>query len=182
MTGKLVYKVGDLIEAAQQGEVWIIGHGCNCFNTMGSGIAPQIKYAFPYAYNADWQTEKGDKDKLGTYSLGEPEYYGYDSSLPLVFNLYQQYGYGGRNERKRDLNYNALYDALKAMGEDLHGFDCGDHNRHMVGLPKIGSKLAGGDWVIIEKIIERTLCLAEHDVIVYVLDEDEIPEGSIVIS
>ena len=37
------YKVGDLIEAAKSGEINVFGHGCNCFCTMGSGIAPLIK-------------------------------------------------------------------------------------------------------------------------------------------
>ena len=37
---------GDLIYLAQSGEVDLIVHGCNCFCTMGAGIAKGIKAAF----------------------------------------------------------------------------------------------------------------------------------------
>ena len=34
---------GDLIKLALQGEFDVIVHGCNCFCTMGAGIAKSIK-------------------------------------------------------------------------------------------------------------------------------------------
>jgi O-acetyl-ADP-ribose deacetylase (regulator of RNase III) len=37
---------GDLIELALQGKFDVIGHGCNCFCTMGAGIAPQMAKNF----------------------------------------------------------------------------------------------------------------------------------------
>ena len=37
------YKVGDLIEALKNHEVDAIGHQCNCFHVMKSGIAPLIE-------------------------------------------------------------------------------------------------------------------------------------------
>lgn len=174
MTGTLTYKVGDLIEAARSGEVWIIGHGCNCFTTMGNGIAPLIKAAFPYAYQEDLHTEKGDKSKLGSFSIGDPYETDYGDG-PIVFNLYSQYGFWGRNKGLRDLDYNALYDALNSMAERLHQYDHGDADCHTIGLPKIGAGLAHGDWDIIELMIKKTLCSAGHNVIIYVLDEKEIP-------
>lgn len=54
------YKIGDLLEAARNEEVHVIAHCCNCFVTMGSGIAPQIKKAYPYAFAADQGTTRGD--------------------------------------------------------------------------------------------------------------------------
>ena len=30
---------GDLIKSAKEGQFDVIIHGCNCFNTMGAGIA-----------------------------------------------------------------------------------------------------------------------------------------------
>jgi len=59
---------GDLIKLALEGKFDVIIHGCNCFCTMGAGIAKDIKSEFPEAYEADLKTEKGNKDKLGTYS------------------------------------------------------------------------------------------------------------------
>lgn len=170
----LKYKVGDLIEAAQSGEVMAIAHCCNCLNTMGSGIAPLIKHAFPSAYQADQETLRGDYGKLGTFSLGEEE-------TLWVYNLYGQYGYSKRKTGGRDLNYNALYDALCAMADDLHSYDKGGHGAFPVGLPMLGAGLAKGDWDIISLMIEKTLIKAGHDVTVYVLDENQIPEGAVVI-
>lgn len=178
MQNKLVYKVGDLISAAVNGEVQVIAHGCNCLCTMGNGIAPLIKSAFPYAYKADCETRKGDKLKLGSFTVGDPNLYGF-SGGPLVFNLYSQYNYTGRKYNRRDLDYNALYDALDLMAFELQCYDLGEVFK--IGLPKIGAGLAKGDWDIIELMIKKTLCQAGHDVIIYVLDEAEIPENADVI-
>ena len=56
---------GDLILLALEGKFDLIVHGCNCFCTMGAGIARTIKEHFPEAYEADLGTVKGDKSKLG---------------------------------------------------------------------------------------------------------------------
>jgi O-acetyl-ADP-ribose deacetylase (regulator of RNase III) len=64
---------GDLIELAIDGEFDLIIHGCNCFCTMGAGIAKTIKQKFPEAYKADLETEKGDKSKLGEISWAKSQ-------------------------------------------------------------------------------------------------------------
>ena len=46
---------------------------------------------------------------------------------------------------------------------------------YKVGLPKIGAGLAGGDWKIIETMIESVL--HDCDVTIYVLNKEEIPDG-----
>jgi O-acetyl-ADP-ribose deacetylase (regulator of RNase III) len=50
---------GDLIKLAKEGAFDLIIHGCNCFGTMGAGIARTIKSQFPVAYTADLDTKKG---------------------------------------------------------------------------------------------------------------------------
>lgn len=59
---------GNLIGLALSGEFDVIIHGCNCFHTMGAGIAKQIRQYFPEAYVADLHTGRGDLRKLGSYS------------------------------------------------------------------------------------------------------------------
>ena len=108
------YKIGDLIEAVKSGEVNVFAHGANCFCTMGSGIAPLIKEAFPKMYSADLKTEKGDKGKLGTITVAFLE-----NGSVAGFNLYSQYGYNRRKQGLRDLDYNALYDSLDQMKKAL---------------------------------------------------------------
>jgi O-acetyl-ADP-ribose deacetylase (regulator of RNase III) len=163
----LKYKVGDLIEAAKSGEVNLIAHGCNCYNTMGSGIAPLVARAFPRAYEADQETEKGSKAKLGKATFA----YDYDHKC-WVFNLYSQFGYWGRNRGQVDLSYEALEDAIDFM-RDI-GFN---RETLKIGLPKVGAGLAGGDWKIIERIIKERLVDYDYDVTIYVLDPKEIPQG-----
>ena len=62
---------GDLIQLAKDGQFDVVVHGCNCMCQMGAGIAKGIKAAFPAAYTADCETEKGDRGKLGTCSTAE---------------------------------------------------------------------------------------------------------------
>ncbi len=64
---------GDLIQKARAGEFDVLVHGCNCFCTMGAGIAKTIKQVFPAAYQADLATVAGDKTKLGSYSMASVE-------------------------------------------------------------------------------------------------------------
>jgi len=56
---------GDLIQLAKNGQFDLIAHGCNCFCTMGAGIAKAVKEVFPAAFEADEATQRGDRAKLG---------------------------------------------------------------------------------------------------------------------
>lgn len=139
------YVTGDLIHLAKNGYFDMIGHGCNCFNTMNSGIAKQIREEWPQLYKKDCETKSGDKSKLGTYT-GSFIYREQNLTAFWVLNLYTQYAYG------RDKVY-VDYDAIrKCMIKIRQNF-----LHYRVGLPKIGCGLAGGDWKIVEKIIEDEL-------------------------
>ena len=83
---------GDLIALAQAGKFDLIVHGCNCFCSMGAGIALAIRNAFPEAYAADRATARGDRGKLGTCSVGVVMV-GLDELH--VVNAYTQYHWGG---------------------------------------------------------------------------------------
>ena len=128
---------GDLVKQAEQFDV--IVHGCNCFCTMNSGIAPQIKSKFPEAYEVDCRTTKGDRNKLGTISFTK-------NTIPIVVNAYTQYRYG---TYKRQVDYDALRSCMRLLKETFSG--------KKIGLPKIGAGLAGGNWEVISKIIEEEL-------------------------
>lgn len=58
----------DLVKLASKGNFDCIIHGCNCFNTMGLGVAKSIRFAFPEAYTVDQKTKKGSREKLGKIS------------------------------------------------------------------------------------------------------------------
>lgn len=106
---------GDLIKLAQAGEFDVIVHGCNCFCTMGAGIAKAIKSAFPAAFQADLQTPNGDKAKLGTYSSAVIET-GYGQLT--VINAYTQFNWRG-NGNKAD--YDAIRNVFRQLRSDFSG-------------------------------------------------------------
>lgn len=144
---------GDLIKLAQAGEFNIIIHGCNCFCTMGAGIAKQIKKAFPEAYQSDKMTAKGDRDKLGTFTVA------YLRSKKLVIvNAYTQFGYG-RNQCHAD--YDAIRSVFRSLAEDVKE-KCPNAR---IGYPAIGAGHAGGDWKIISKIIDEELDGLDHSLV-----------------
>ena len=136
------YVDGDLLKLADEGMFDVIAQGSNCFCVMGSGIAPQIKAKFPEAYQVDCNTIAGDKNKLGTITHTV-------NTTPTIVNIYSQYDTKGRRHGQMDLDYNALRSGLKALKTKFSG--------KRIAMPKIGAGLAGGDWAVIEKIIEEEM-------------------------
>ena len=143
---------GDLIELAKEGKFDVIVHGCNCFHTMGSGIAKQIKEEFPEAYEVDKLTYRGDLNKLGTYSSVYCQRSGLDFH---IVNAYTQYNYGSGKQ----VNYDAVREVFKQIKEDFTGL--------RIAYPAIGAGLAGGDWNIISKIIDEELEDEDHTFVQY---------------
>ena len=135
---------GDLIKLALDGEFDVIVHGCNCFCTMGAGIAKQIKHTFPMAYAIDLQTNKGDKAKLGTINYVK-------TKGVTVVNAYTQYGYG-RGQIHTD--YTAIQTAFKQIAKTFFN--------SRIGYPAIGAGHAGGNWDIISTIINKELLNLNH--------------------
>lgn len=138
---KIVY--GDLIQLAKNGEFDLIVHGCNCFCTMGAGIAKGIKAAFPAAFEADQATAKGDRGKLGTCTFAVIDR---DGTPLVVVNAYTQFDYRGSGPK---VDYDAVRSCFRWIKEQ--------HSGKRIGLPKIGAGLAGGDWARIAGIIEEEL-------------------------
>lgn len=141
---------GNLLDMAMKGDFDVIIHGCNCFCTMGAGIALQIMQRFPEADEADKQTEFGDKSKLGGYTFAKIIRGG--SSFHIV-NAYTQFGFG-----VDQCDYNAINEVFKKINMTYTGM--------RIGYPKIGAGLAGGDWNVIEKLIETNLKDQNHTLVI----------------
>lgn len=120
---------GDLIKLAEQGLFHIIVHGCNCHNTMGAGIAFQLKEKYPLVYTTDCKTTAGDINKLGTYTACVP------SNNFIVINAYTQYGFS--NGIKDVFEYTAFELILQKLLHTYKGMN--------YGFPLIGCGLACGD-------------------------------------
>jgi O-acetyl-ADP-ribose deacetylase (regulator of RNase III) len=129
---------GDLLEMGKNKEFDIIMHGCNCYNTMGAGIAAQVAQQFPDARLADDETVRGDAGKLGTYTIGM-------SGRLVILNCYTQYGISSTGNDV--FEYNAFERVLDKIQYRF--------GKWRIGLPLIGMGLAGGDEGRIVPMIER---------------------------
>jgi len=139
---------GDLVQKAKAGEFDVIIHGCNCFCTMGAGIAKTIKQVFPTAFQADIATVEGDKSKLGSYSAVQVETSG---KALIIVNAYTQYQWRGPG---RKVDYDAVRSVFRQIKQAFTG--------KRIGYPAIGAGLAGGDWSIIAALINEELEGEEH--------------------
>ncbi|MCP3871693.1 MAG: phosphatase [Desulfobacteraceae bacterium] len=145
---------GDLIQLALTGRFDIVIHGCNCFCTMGAGIAKMIRENFPEAYQADLNTRMGDKKKLGTYSLAHIKRNGNNFT---VINAYTQYDFSGFGQL---VDYGAIQKIFAHIKTDF------THQR--IGYPKIGAGLAKGNWEVISNIINEELQGEAHTLVDFV--------------
>ncbi len=128
-------------------QVDVLVHGCNCYHTMGAGVAKDIKATFPQAYEADLKTKKGDKYKLGTYSSAEGEIVKNGKPWPItIVNAYTQFGFG---TEKKQVDYEAVRKVFKQINKDFAG--------KTIAFPRIGAGLAGGCWLTIANIIRTEL-------------------------
>lgn len=145
-TGK--EKDGDLIAMAIEGRFDVIVHGCNCFCSMGAGIAHAIQAKFPEALAADLLTIKGDRNKLGFFSSTTVTENGNEF---IIVNGYTQFHHSGNPPF---VDYDAVESLFARIKKEFTG--------KRIGYPKIGAGLAGGDWSRIKGIIDRELAGEDH--------------------
>lgn len=160
-TYKEIY--GNLIHMALEDEFDVITHGCNCFCTMGSGIAPLMAKAFGCdKFTLENEIYKGDYNKMGQIDF-EPFTFtanGIRKSNPndifvgdvslYVVNSYSQYYYGSHPSNSgTPLDYDALRMCFRKIN---HTFP-----DKKIGLPLIGCGLAKGDWNIVSQMIKEEL-------------------------
>ena len=136
---------GDLLDTKAD----IIIHGCNCFCTMNSGVAKDLRSKWPGIYIEDLKTARGDRGKLGTYTSYTT------NEGPIIVNAYTQHRYG---TDKQYLEYSALRRVFSKIHLDFE-------DSLTIALPKIGCGLAGGDWKIVQDIIQETL--TGRDITIY---------------
>ena len=132
----LKHTEGNLLDLAESGEFDIIVQGCNCFNTMGGGIAREIRERYPVAAIVDNETLKGDYNKLGNYTTAFTGKF-------LIVNAYTQYN---MSQGTDVFEYAAFQLILEKLSFVYPG--------KRFGLPYIGMGLAGGDKDIIIPMIE----------------------------
>ena len=144
---------GDLIKLALGGNFDLIVHGCNCFCTMGAGIAKSIKEYFPEAYAADMDTVNGAREKLG--SITSAVAFRNNNNITVV-NGYTQYSPTGKGIL---VDYDAVSSVFREIKKTYSG--C------RIGYPMIGAGLAKGDWQVISGLISEQLSGEDHTLVVF---------------
>jgi len=178
---------GDLIKLTLDGKFDVISHGCNCFCTMGAGIAvPMAKEFGCNRFPLELRTELEEIPDELSETVYEPQeietgHYGDINKLGQI-DYQQKY-----IDHKRGICVNH-HDIPKpdhisdlivvnsytqySPGSPLPGFNIPLDYQALalcmrkinyrfkgkhIGLPKIGAGLAGGDWERIEVIIKSEL-------------------------
>lgn len=153
------YKKGNLFNDYHP----LIAHGTNSLGVMGSGFAKQVKELYPNVYKEYSKAFVDNKLELGYIQIipaidsENREFY--------IANCVTQKGYGLTIQH---VNYDAVRECMSGL------------NAHMkwatklragfwthIAMPKIGAGLGGGDWNIIETIINEEI--PDFKIVVYVL-------------
>lgn len=140
----LIKKKGNLLDMADAGEFDVIVQGCNCFNTMGAGLAPQIARRYPLAEAVDSDTRKGSISKLGNWTMAYSTNDNPDQKEFRIINAYTQYSTSRQGEDV--FEYASFQVILRKLAHEY------GHLRF--GLPYIGMGLAGGKKEVIMPMIE----------------------------
>lgn len=157
------YRKGDLFAEKHP----VIAHGVNCQGVMGSGVAKIIKEKWPEVFQryVEWIEVRDHDYRLG-FVVPCPTKDG-----TIILNCLTQYDYG-REYGKRYVSYDAVDDCMRIIDKDmrLKNFFTGElkvDQSNYIAMPKIGAGLGGGEWSIIEAIINHRL--KDHKVVVYEL-------------
>lgn len=128
------YVRGDLFD----GQVDLMGHGVNCQGGFGSGVAAIMAIKHPKARMAYF-----DKHRDEGWKLGEAQFVA--SNGKIIANCATQDHFFPRNKCHAD--YNAIRACMVQVKEyaKLRNLS--------IGIPKIGAGLAGGNWAVIEQIL-----------------------------
>lgn len=132
------YIKGDATKPQGEGNK-LIAHICNDKGKWGAG--------FVLALSKKWKAPEIMYHNTRDLILGSVKYVFVEESIAIA-NMIAQHGTGRDKYGNPPIRYDALEMALISVNNYCERFNFTLH------LPKIGSGLAGGDWTVIEKIIE----------------------------
>lgn len=160
---KIEYVIGDATNPQGDGKKLII-HVCNNIGAWGAG--------FVMALSKKWKEPEAAYRAMIKYDLGDIDLVEVEDDI-AVCNLIGQESTTGRNKNATlpPIRYVAIEYALEMVAKNFEFSRDIELEEFSVHIPRIGSGLAGGNWKIIEAIIEETLCKADVPVTVYDLPQ-----------
>jgi len=138
------YLIGDATKPIKTGKKRIIAHICNDKGGWGAG--------FVLALSRKWtRPEQMYRSiPISELKLGTVQFVVVEDDI-IVANMIAQHGYRNDNNGKPPIRYGALADALREVNKMALELNATIH------MPRIGSGLAGGEWTIIELLIEENV-------------------------
>lgn len=133
----------------------IIVHCCNDRGAWGSGFVVALSKRWP-------DPEAKYRANINQYHLGEIIWARVEDDI-WVANLIGQHGTGLDEFGYPPIRYDAILQGLRRIGEM-----CAGHvDSPSVHMPRMGAGLAGGNWKIIELLVEQELVARGVPVTVY---------------
>lgn len=164
----ITYVKGDATAPIDTNSHRIIMHVCNNAGGWGRGFVVAIsnRWKQPEAQYRKWYKNKHD-DEFGEFALGNVSIVTVQENLHVA-NMIAQVGYGRNNTLKhrdgneigRRINYDALALCLQKVR------DIAATKQATIHAPRIGCGLAGGDWDVVEKLINEYM----YTTLVYIYD------------
>ena len=150
----------------------IIAHVCNNSGTWGKGFVLAISTRFgaaPKTRFQDWKSMRVSNSDEEQFALGAVQFVRV-AETTWVANMIGQNGVQ-RQGAPPPVDYSAIRKALTRVAAVAK--DC----KASVHMPRIGTGLAGGDWALIEPIINETLVAEKVPVRVYVMPPPPATRG-----
>jgi len=145
----VIYKKGDLFESTED----LIAHGCNCKGGFASGVAGMMAEKYPAARSSYMYKHRNEGWKLGDVDFAH-------QNRKIIANCATQDNFLPRDKCHAD--YNAIRVCMTKV------LEYAKLRNLTIAIPKIGAGLAGGDWNLIETILEDVF--KDYDISVYYLE------------
>lgn len=168
---EILYTNGNATSPKGEGKKYIV-HVCNDIGGWGRGfvLALSNKWNSPEKSYREWNRngfyEFPDSTKC-KFELGNIQVVPVEENLSVI-NMIGQHGCYPTivdGEKIQPIRYDALKECLMKVAKLAKSTNASVH------MPMIGAGLAGGDWSIIEGIINKTLIFLGVDTTVYIFDE-----------
>lgn len=164
----IIYKKGNVLDTTDR----YIVHGCNSRKVMGSGVALAIRQKYPKAYE-DYKKELEELEDISEESRLGKIIFSEQPDGKIIVNAITQEFYG--KEPLKYVSYDAIDEAMLNLDYVLTIYSeipfVGNVNKFLskdISMPKIGAGLGGGNWNVIEAIINHRL--SNHNVTVWELE------------
>lgn len=158
------YMTGDATRPMGEGRKMII-HVVNDVGAWGAGfvLALSKRWDLPEKEYKTWHKNKCCIDGE-TFELGNIQFIQVDRDIGVVNMLAQHEIVSRSTTDDIPLQYDKLKVCLKKVADLCKKYKCSVH------APKIGARLAGGDWQVIEKMIIDELVDQGVDVTIYLFN------------